>query len=62
MTVNLPLVLVLAALAWLAVRFLGVRVWVVVALVLLGFLLSGTVLAPVLTALTELGVGAVNNP
>lgn len=60
MTVNLPLVLVLAAVAWFAVRFLGVRVWLVVALVLLGSLLAGTVFGPFITDLAQLGVDAVN--
>lgn len=61
MTVNIPLVLVLAALAWFSVRFLGVRVWLIVALVLLGTMLAGTVLGPLIEGLTQLGVDAVNS-
>ncbi|MFJ8232442.1 hypothetical protein ACWD4V_07765 [Streptomyces tsukubensis] len=61
MSVSVPLVALLAVFAWFAIRFLGVRAWVAVVLVLLGFLLSGTVLAPLMQSITELGVSTVNN-
>lgn len=46
MTVSLPLVVVLGFFAWGAVKFLGVRTWIVVLIALFGFWLSHTFLAP----------------
>ncbi|MGX1548399.1 hypothetical protein [Streptomyces adustus] len=60
MTVSLPLVFVLGVIAVLAIRFLGVRVWVVVVIALFGFWLSHTILAPVIETGTRSGVGVVN--
>ncbi|MFD4955945.1 hypothetical protein [Streptomyces sp. NPDC058451] len=60
MTVSLPLVFVLGVVAVLAIRFLGVRVWVVVVIALFGFWLSHTILAPVIETGTRSGVGVVN--
>ncbi|MGC9442788.1 hypothetical protein G3I32_36295 [Streptomyces coelicoflavus] len=60
MTVSLPLVLVLGLIAWGAVRFLGVRVWIVVVIALFGFLLSRTFLAPAIDSGTRSGVDVVN--
>ncbi|MER6975975.1 hypothetical protein [Streptomyces carpinensis] len=60
MTVSLPLVLVLGLIAWGAVRFLGVRVWLVVVIALFGFLLSHTFLAPAIDSGTRSGVDVVN--
>ncbi|GAA4796764.1 MULTISPECIES: hypothetical protein [Streptomyces] len=60
MTVSLPLVLVLGLIAWGAVRFLGVRVWIVVVIALFGFLLSRTVLAPLIDSGTRSGVDVIN--
>ncbi|MFH8975741.1 MULTISPECIES: hypothetical protein [unclassified Streptomyces] len=60
MTVSLPLVLVLGLIAWGAVRFLGVRVWIVVVIALFGFLLSRTFLAPAIDSGTRSGVDIVN--
>ena len=45
MTVSLPLVFVLGVIAWAAIRFLGVRLWVAVVIALFGFWLSHTFLA-----------------
>jgi hypothetical protein len=59
-TVSLPLVLVLGLIAWGAVRFLGVRVWIVVVIALFGFLLSRTVLAPLIDSGTRSGVDVIN--
>ncbi|MFD9717427.1 hypothetical protein [Streptomyces sp. NPDC059076] len=61
MSVSLPLVVLLAVFACFAVRFLGVRLWVVAALVLFGFLLSETVFAPLLQNVAELGVSVVKD-
>ncbi|GGP39073.1 hypothetical protein ACGF0C_10805 [Streptomyces albidoflavus] len=60
MTVSLPLVLVLGLIAWGAVRFLGVRVWIVVVIALFGFLLSRTVFAPLIDSGTRSGVDVIN--
>ncbi|MFC8097112.1 hypothetical protein [Streptomyces sp. NPDC057363] len=60
MTVSLPLVLVLGLIAWGAVRFLGVRVWIVVVIALFGFLLSRTFLAPAIDSGIRSGVDIVN--
>ncbi|MGW8449947.1 hypothetical protein ACWGLO_00425 [Streptomyces niveus] len=60
MTVSLPLVLVLGVIAWAAVKFLGVRLWVVAVVTLFGFYLSETVLAPAIDSGTRTGVDVVN--
>ncbi|MDT0571864.1 hypothetical protein RM704_31150 [Streptomyces sp. DSM 3412] len=60
MTVSLPLVFVLGVIAWAAIRFLGVRLWVAVVIALFGFWLSHTVLAPVIESGTRSGVDVVN--
>ncbi|MDF3300804.1 hypothetical protein [Streptomyces tropicalis] len=60
MTVSLPLVLVLGLIAWSAIKFLGVRVWIVVVIALFGFLLSRTFLAPAIDSGTRSGVDVVN--
>ncbi|MFF0851277.1 hypothetical protein ACFYVM_09580 [Streptomyces sp. NPDC003280] len=60
MTVSLPLVFVLGVIAWAAIKFLGVRLWVAVVIALFGFLLSNTFLAPAIESGTRSGVGVVN--
>ncbi|MGW7409069.1 hypothetical protein ACWGI9_36170 [Streptomyces sp. NPDC054833] len=60
MTVSLPLVFVLGVIAWAAIKFLGVRLWVAVVIALFGFLLSHTFLAPAIESDTRSGVGVVN--
>ncbi|MEO3972878.1 hypothetical protein [Streptomyces sp. CAU 1734] len=60
MNVNLPLVVVLGVFAWGAVKFLGVRTWVVVLIALFGFWLSDTFLAPAIHSGTESGVSVIN--
>ncbi|GGW19078.1 MULTISPECIES: hypothetical protein [Streptomyces] len=60
MTVSLPLVFVLGVIAWAAIKFLGVRLWVAVVIALFGFLLSHTFLAPAIESGTRSGVGVVN--
>lgn len=60
MTVSLPLVLVLGVIAWAAIKFLGVRLWVAVVIALFGFWLSHTVLAPAIESGTRTGVDVVN--
>lgn len=59
MTVSLPLVAVLGVIAWAAIKFLGVRLWVVVVIALFGFYLSQTFLAPAIDTGTRTGVEVV---
>ena len=60
MTVSLPLVLVLGLIAWGAIKFLGVRTWIVVVIALFGFLLSRTFMAPAIDSGTRSGVDVMN--
>ncbi|MEU6143405.1 hypothetical protein ABZ848_23970 [Streptomyces sp. NPDC047081] len=60
MTVSLPLVFVLGLFAWGAVKFLGVRTWVVVLIALFGFWLSHTFMAPAVESGTRSGVDVIN--
>ncbi|MEU5689548.1 hypothetical protein DEJ48_18750 [Streptomyces venezuelae] len=60
MTVSLPLVFVLGLFAWGAVKFLGVRTWIVVMIALFGFWLSHTFMAPAIESGTRSGVDVVN--
>ncbi|MFF7597223.1 hypothetical protein [Streptomyces mirabilis] len=58
MTISLPLVL--GFIAWGAVKFLGVRTWIVVVITLFGFLLSHTFMAPAIDSGTRSGVDVIN--
>ncbi|MFD9217387.1 hypothetical protein ACFVY9_30665 [Streptomyces sp. NPDC059544] len=60
MTVSLPLVAVLGVIAWAAIKFLGVRLWIAVVIALFGFWLSDTFLAPAIESGTRSGVDVVN--
>ena len=60
MTVSLPLVLVLGLIAWGAIKFLGVRTWIVVLVALFGFWLSHTFMAPAIESGTRSGVDVIN--
>jgi F0F1-type ATP synthase assembly protein I len=60
-TVTLPLVFVLGVIAWLAIRFLGIRPWAVVVIALFGFYLAHSFLAPAIDATTRSGVTAVTH-
>ena len=46
MTVTIPLVVLVAALAWVAWRFMGLRMWQLILCLVLGFLLAATSAAP----------------
>ncbi|ATL83953.1 hypothetical protein DNK48_24560 [Streptomyces malaysiensis subsp. malaysiensis] len=61
MTVSLPLVLVLGAVAWVAIKFMGVRLWVAVVIALFGFWLAHTGVAPSVESGTRSGVDSVNH-
>ncbi|TLS46918.1 hypothetical protein FE633_07490 [Streptomyces montanus] len=60
MTVSLPLVFVLGVIAWAAIKFLGIRLWVAVVIALFGFWLSQTFLAGPIESGTRSGVDVVN--
>ncbi|WP_330344835.1 hypothetical protein OHA09_16980 [Streptomyces longwoodensis] len=60
MTVSLPLVVLLGFFAWGAVKFLGVRTWIVVLIALFGFWLSDTFLAAAIESGTRSGGDIVN--
>ncbi|MFC8145864.1 hypothetical protein ACFUKV_29630 [Streptomyces paradoxus] len=60
MTVSLPLVFVLGVIAWAAIKFLGIRLWVAVVITLFGFWLSHTILAPAIESGTRSTVDVVN--
>ncbi|GGX16922.1 hypothetical protein [Streptomyces chartreusis] len=61
MTVSLPLVVVLGFFAWGAVKFLGVRTWIVALIALFGFWLSHTFMAPAIESGTRSGVDVIND-
>ncbi len=61
MTVSLPLVLVLGAVAWIAIKFMGVRLWVALVIALFGFWLAHTAIAPSVESGTRSGVDSVND-
>jgi hypothetical protein len=58
-TVSLPLVAVLGVIAWAAIKFLGIRLWVVVVIALFGFYLSQTFLAPAIDTGTRTGIEVI---
>ena len=60
MTVSLPLVAVLGIIAWAAIKFLGIRLWVAVVIALFGFYLAHTFLAPAIDTSTRNGVHTIN--
>ncbi|MFE1264607.1 hypothetical protein ACFW5X_29330 [Streptomyces albogriseolus] len=60
MTVSLPLVVLLGFFSWGAIKFLGVRTWIVVLIALFGFWLSDTFMAPAIESGTRSGVDIVN--
>ncbi|MEV6212993.1 hypothetical protein [Kitasatospora sp. NPDC051914] len=59
MNVTLPLVVVLGAIVWTAVKLLGIRMWVAALIALFGFYVAGTFLAPAIDQTTRSGVTAV---
>jgi hypothetical protein len=46
LTVTIPLVVLVAGLAWVAWRFMGLRLWQLILCLLLGFLLAATSAGP----------------
>jgi hypothetical protein len=57
MIVSIPLIAVLAVVAWIAYRHMGLRLWQALVCIILGFLLAATGAAPdingVITAITH---------
>jgi hypothetical protein len=51
MTVTVPLVLIVAAIIWVAYRYMGLRVWQAVLCLVFGFLLAATTAAPEIRSL-----------
>ncbi|MDT0308822.1 hypothetical protein RM780_17915 [Streptomyces sp. DSM 44917] len=61
MNVSLPLVVILGLIALGAVKFLGVRPWLVAVITLFGFYLADTIAAPLIDSGTRSGVQIVND-
>jgi hypothetical protein len=51
MTVTVPLALIVAAIIWVAYRYMGLRVWQAVLCLVFGFLLAATTAAPEIRSL-----------
>jgi hypothetical protein len=51
MTVTVPLVLIVAAIIWVAYRYMGLRVWQAAVCLVFGFLLAATTAAPEIRSL-----------
>lgn len=51
MTVTVPLVLIVAAIIWIAYRYMDLRVWQAVLCLIFGFLLAATTAAPEIRSL-----------
>ncbi|WP_327324184.1 hypothetical protein OG735_17885 [Streptomyces sp. NBC_01210] len=60
MTVELPLVLVVAIFGYFGIKMLRPPAWLIVVLLLGGFLLADTFLAPAIESGTRTGVDVVN--
>ncbi|MEV0534714.1 hypothetical protein [Kitasatospora sp. NPDC050463] len=60
MNISLPLLPVLALVAWFIVRNLRLRWWAVAALVLLGFYLASSSAGPLIDKTTRDGVEVIN--
>jgi hypothetical protein len=61
MNVELPLILVTAVFGYFGMRLFRPPTWLIVVLLLGGFLLADTFLAPAIESGTRTGVDAVNN-
>jgi hypothetical protein len=60
MTVELPLVILLAVIGYFGIKLMRPPTWLVVVLLLGGFLLADTFLAPAIDGATHTGVQVVN--
>jgi hypothetical protein len=62
MTVTIPLVAIVAAIVYIAYRYMGLRIWHAVLAVILGFLLAATSAAPDIQNLLNSLTRLVNKP
>jgi hypothetical protein len=60
-TVSVPLVVILAAVVWLAWRYMGLRVWHAAVCLLFGFFLAATSAAPEIRRLVAAIVQSATN-
>ncbi len=60
MTVHLPLIVLLAIVGYFGIKLMRPPTWLVVVLLLGGFLLAGTFLAPAIESGTKTGVSVIN--
>ncbi|CAL9535323.1 hypothetical protein SUDANB106_04141 [Streptomyces sp. enrichment culture] len=60
MTVELPLIALLGLIGYFGIKFLRPPLWLIVALLLGGFLLADTFIAPAIESGTRTGVSVVN--
>ena len=60
MTVHLPLIVLLALVGYFGIKLMRPPTWLVVVLLLGGFLLAGTFLAPAIESGTKTGVSVIN--
>jgi hypothetical protein len=62
MTVSIPLIALVALVAWIAYRYMGLRVWHAVICLILGFLLAATAAAPEMHSLLSAVVQWLQKP
>ena len=62
MNVSIPLIVIVAAVAWIAYRYMGMRVWHALVCLVFGFLLAATTTAPQLRALLAALVAWLQHP
>ena len=60
MTVHLPLIVLLAIVGYFGIKLMRPPTWLVIVLLLGGFLLAGTFLAPAIESGTKTGVSVIN--
>ncbi|MFE0376423.1 hypothetical protein ACFW1M_12715 [Streptomyces inhibens] len=61
MTVHLPLIALVALVGYFGIKMLRPPLWLIVLLLLGGFLLADTFLAPAIESVTQTGVDVVNH-
>ncbi|AJT65641.1 hypothetical protein T261_3981 [Streptomyces lydicus] len=61
MTVHLPLIALVALVGYFGIKMIRPPLWLIVLLLLGGFLLADTFLAPAIESATRTGVGVVNH-
>ncbi|MFH9226545.1 hypothetical protein [Streptomyces lydicus] len=61
MTVHLPLIALVALVGYFGIKMLRLPLWLIVLLLLGGFLLADTFLAPAIESATQTGVNVLNH-